>query len=69
MTELKPCPFCGGVNIMVYKERLTAPDSAGNEFTFAVICDFNSCGCGASGGYRPTSIEARTAWNKRAEEA
>ena len=53
MTELLPCPFCGG------EARLdtSGPRIAGRW----VYC----CGCGAVGGLRMTEAEAVAAWNTR----
>lgn len=53
---LKPCPFCGG------KAELNGHwvrDSV------AIRCNFVEGGCGASGGFRPTKLEAIKAWNRR----
>lgn len=56
MTELKPCPFCGGEATLVeglYNDRL---------FSY-VSCDNNNCN--AKTGRCDTNDEAITRWNKR----
>lgn len=51
-SELKPCPFCGGVHIRLYKE----------ETFHRIVCDT----CGAHGGAsNQASVTARM-WNRRA---
>ena len=56
MSELKPCPFCGG-------EARTSGERFENTILSWVFCS----SCGAAGGYRHTEAEAITAWNTRAE--
>ena len=55
MTELKPCPFCGGT-----AER-HATDGYGVEWY--VMC--KDCGCSTMARYRGKDIEA---WNRRVNE-
>ena len=60
MTELKPCPFCGG------KARIVENDPFGSqrkEFRcYGVICN----GCDAH-FWKNTEEEAIDAWNRRAD--
>lgn len=53
MTELKPCPFCGGTNIAVAKED-----------EWEVMCMDCFANVGACCSYY-TEAEAIEAWNKR----
>ena len=53
MTELKPCPFCGGTNIAVAKED-----------EWEVMCMDCYANVGACFSYY-TEAEAIEAWNKR----
>lgn len=53
MEKLKPCPFCGGKNIRIWKIR--AP---------FVSCD----DCRASTGGALTKKEAVELWNRRAND-
>lgn len=53
-TEVKPCPFCGGMNLYCAEERF-----------YAVGC--LDCGGRVVGAYR-TEEEAAEAWNMRKEE-
>ena len=55
MSELKPCPFCGGEALI---------DIYGAEGTYKVICD----DCGSTGGTRYEEAEAIKAWNSRADK-
>lgn len=56
MTELLPCPFCGG-------EARLSKDAFGNTILEWVYC--MSCGAQCGNGY--TEAEAIAAWNTRAE--
>ena len=61
--SLKPCPFCGNTNILVYEEE--------GKFGFTewiVECDSHYCACQptAHDSYQ-TKVEAVEAWNTRAE--
>jgi len=57
MTELKPCPFCGGE-----AEVLTA-ESMNGGYLFGVMCN----DCRSRGDVYDTEAEAIAAWNIRAE--
>lgn len=56
MTDLKPCPFCGG-------EAKRSIETFERTILSWIYCT----NCGAAGGYRPTEAEAIAAWNTRAE--
>lgn len=57
MTELKPCPFCGGE-----AEILTA-ESMNGGYLFGIMCN----DCRSRGDVYDTEAEAIAAWNTRAE--
>lgn len=57
MTELKPCPFCGGE-----AEVLTA-ESMNGGYLFGIMCN----DCRSRGDVYNTEAEATEAWNTRAE--
>ena len=57
MTELKPCPFCGGE-----AETLTAESMHGG-YLFGIMCS----DCRSRGDVYNTEAEAIEAWNTRAE--
>lgn len=54
MTELKPCPFCGGEAELIDKY----------EGVFWIICK----GCLCESGFVKTKEEAINAWNRRADD-
>lgn len=56
MSELKPCPFCGG-----------EAKQSGEKFERTILSWVYCTSCGAAGGYRGTEAEAIDAWNTRAE--
>lgn len=62
--ELKPCPFCGNTNPLVYEEPI---DDKFSEWI--VECDNHYCPCNpvAHDTYQ-SEEEAIQAWNKRAGE-
>ena len=66
--ELKPCPFCGGQSIGLDSckglEECQNFEECGSQY-HAIVCNWNSGGCGASSGYYPTVEEAIEAWNRR----
>lgn len=57
MSELKPCPFCGGE-----AEMLTAESMHGGNL-YGVMCDY----CAGRADVYDTEAEAIAAWNSRAE--
>ena len=57
MNNLKSCPFCGGV------PKLNAP---GYEYYSPCWCKCTRCG--AEGPAKASKLEAKEAWNKRAQE-
>ena len=59
MDELKPCPFCGGLQI-----ELISSINWDGEPIFYIHCD----GCGCSGPTTLTIDSAIAAWNRRAED-
>ena len=61
--ELKPCPFCGNTNLFVGTSAQLHGDD--DEDDYAVCCDFEQGGCGATGGYQLSKIKAIELWNKR----
>lgn len=78
MTELKPCPFCGGVPIMYGRERRDYVDgtwakATGKEYWVkprcSIMCmlgNMHSRVYGVIGGIEYTSPEAAAAaWNRR----
>ena len=56
MSKLKRCPFCG-------KKKSVELEEDDNQYT--VVCNFNKNGCGSSGGYKDTVLEATVICNKR----
>ena len=64
--KLKPCPFCGKKDIAVYSDA-EINESDNEPKCYAVCCDVNNGGCGATGGYKKTREEAAENWNKRTE--
>lgn len=59
MTELKPCPFCGGENV-----ETSYKDTFSGDFRRGVYCA--DC-CGGIYPYYDTEAEAISAWNTRYE--
>ena len=76
MSELKPCPFCGRQVAGITDCGETTCFAAINCFcfdtcvnkTYTVVCNRQSGGCGATGGYHRTESEAIEAWNRRASD-
>ena len=72
MTELKPCPFCGGEKIIITDcrelEKCNNFGKCESIHSYTVCCDFRQGGCGATSGYRSNEEDAIEAWNRRAGE-
>lgn len=65
----KPCPHCGkqeSVGVVRWSDEHEYYPDSGEEDSYAINCNFNQKGCGATGGYRITLEDAAVAWNKRA---
>ena len=56
MTELKPCPFCGGTATILKIDNVW----------YEVHCD--NCPCNVGRCWFPKREEAIAAWNRRAED-
>ena len=61
MSELKPCPFCGG------EAELVEHEVVGYQTDFYVECVTSECIMCMGGLCYPTENEAIEAWNRRAE--
>ena len=73
-SELKPCPFCGKSETLVWADAKQEEVcgrfdecEADMCLTGSVFCSVNNGGCGASGGFRYIKEEAIAAWNTRCE--
>lgn len=68
MTELKPCPFCGGeATLEKLEPRLYRPLCNGVYSIACYSCDLNFGYDLDYGGTFETEEEAAEAWNRRAE--
>lgn len=59
-----PCPFCGGVNLIIG----TTAETGGvrvSDTSVSVCCNALKGGCGGQGGHHPTIEGAIKLWNKR----
>lgn len=63
MTELKPCPFCGG-NAKAYADPDAIRDSENRLWAFRVTCDK----CAATTGVTFSPEKSWDAWNRRTSE-
>ena len=70
--ELKPCPFCGGkdvVNLSDCSECVSCVDEPPcdgcNWAKHLIVCDVTRGGCGAASGLYDTTEKAIEAWNRR----
>ena len=66
MSELKPCPFCGGTNVEVLNRLEEEPEMELVGLTkdnWNVLCH----DCYACGGTRRTATDAIEAWNGRVD--
>ena len=72
MTELKPCPFCGGEKLIITScielEECNNFEECECMPYYIICCDFRQGGCGAASAYCQSEEEAIEAWNKRAGE-
>ena len=68
MEKLKPCPFCNNSLslLLATAAEIDLDDEDGADEQWAVVCNFNKGGCGATSGYRDTPESAVDAWNRRA---
>lgn len=68
--KIKPCPFCNASETVQCLPESIISGNADEDTPdyFAVNCNFNLGGCGATGGYRETEEEAIKAWNNRVNE-
>lgn len=57
MSDLFPCPFCGGA-------PNDKPEDNGSG-VFWIICDNVKDGCGCEGPYKHSVEDAEKAWNRR----
>lgn len=57
MSDLKPCPFCGG------KAEMLTAESMNGGYLFGIMCN----DCRSRGDVYDTEAEAIAAWNSRAE--
>lgn len=70
LETFEPCPFCGETDCVgVFREdeiteELKEVSSA--PWGWAVCCDAQHGGCGATSGYKPNKERAVAAWNWRA---
>ncbi|MBQ9005337.1 MAG: Lar family restriction alleviation protein [Atopobiaceae bacterium] len=63
MTELLPCPFCGGDSEMSWRYRLPGYRLPGEGTRYWVRC----CACNATTTAYDDEAEAIRAWNTRAD--
>jgi Lar family restriction alleviation protein len=70
MSELKPCPFCGGEAKLIRTHPNPAIDWGGRYGTtvWEVYCSNTDCPCEAGTGWKNTEAEAIEAWNTRHDE-
>lgn len=68
LPKIKSCPFCGSTTApkicSVFEAFTSVPSTVGEHW--AVICGYNDGGCGASGKYCTSKVDAIKEWNKRA---
>jgi hypothetical protein len=70
LPKIKACPFCGSTTaprlFSVFETFPTTVLPSNLEDHWSVICAFNEEGCGASGKYCNSKVDAIKEWNKRA---
>lgn len=63
---LEPCPHCGlTTSLMIAASTEMGYNDDNAIECYAVVCNVNRHGCGATGGYQPTITAAVSAWNTR----
>lgn len=62
---LYPCPFCGEKESLKLIQQESQDEDEDMKLPYAICCSIHSHGCGATGGYYDTPVEAITAWNRR----
>ena len=63
---LYPCPFCGEQKSLRLIQQESQNEDEDMKLPYAICCSIHSHGCGATGGYYDTPVEAIIAWNRRA---
>lgn len=63
MSELKPCPFCGG-KAAINKDYPGTMDTRGRRWVYNVVCDR----CCATSGLGYTSQMVKESWNRRVKD-
>lgn len=63
MTELKPCPFCGGEAVTYERRKL---DGSGAFYRYSVGCGNSFCEIRPQTGFWKYLSEAIGSWNRRA---
>ena len=62
--EPKKCPHCQKENLVVETEaEIENYRNEASDSDFAVICNYKTGGCGATGGFRVSQEDAILAWN------
>jgi Lar family restriction alleviation protein len=62
-SELKPCPFCGGL-ASIYFDPEGTRDTVGRHWAYTVVCDR----CCATSGLMFSKEMAAEVWNRRATD-
>ena len=63
MSELKPCPFCGG-DALLSVDQDSVTDTAGRKWAYVIVCSK----CCATTGLTFSSRMAAGSWNRRVED-
>jgi hypothetical protein len=65
MRELKKCPFCGSVNVFIFRHvKDTKPYEYWSD-RFTVLCSYEDGGCGCESGHYKSIEEAIASWDRR----